>query len=53
VPEHYTDEHLQILSMLAEMFSDASLLEKLRSAGSSEQIYRLLGDWRPSGGASG
>jgi PTS system nitrogen regulatory IIA component len=44
VPEKSTEEHLQILSQLAERFSNPALLEKLRSEPSSEEIFRLLAD---------
>lgn len=44
VPQESTDEHLQILSLLAEKFSDAELLEKLRSEQSADAIYDLLAD---------
>jgi PTS system nitrogen regulatory IIA component len=49
VPEHYTDEHLQILSLLAEMFSDEGLLIRLRTAADGAQLHRLLVSWRPGG----
>jgi len=45
VPEHFTDEHLQILADLAELFSDQSLCERLRRASSSDEAYRILLDW--------
>ncbi len=47
VPEQYTDEHLVILSALAEMFSDTVMCARLRSARSSQEIYDLLLAWRP------
>lgn len=47
VPENSTEEHLQLLSQLAEMFSDPGLLEKLRNAGDSDTLYRIISDWRP------
>lgn len=50
VPEHFTEEHLQILARLAEMFSDGRLCARLREADSSEDIQRLLADWEPGGG---
>ena len=49
VPEQSTDEHLQLLAMLAEMFRDQELCQKLRKASSREELYRLLIHWRPSG----
>lgn len=42
VPVESTDEHLQLLAQLAEMFSDASLRERLREAESVKEIYELL-----------
>ncbi|HFD92485.1 MAG TPA: PTS sugar transporter subunit IIA [Gammaproteobacteria bacterium] len=47
VPEQYTDEHLVILSALAEMFSDTAMCARLRSARSSQEIHELLVTWRP------
>ena len=44
VPEHYTDEHLEILSGLASSFSDEALCHDLRSTGTSNELYdRLTG----------
>ncbi|BAU58549.1 PTS sugar transporter subunit IIA [Halorhodospira halochloris] len=48
VPEHFTDEHLQILAALAEMFSDPELCEKLRSPSSDDSLHEILRGWRPS-----
>ena len=42
VPIDSTDEHLQILSCLAEMFSDAALINRLRLRSSPEKIYEIL-----------
>lgn len=43
VPTESTDEHLQLLSVLAEGFSDESLRHQLRSPGlSSEAAFGLL-----------
>ena len=42
VPVDSTDEHLQILSCLAEMFSDAALINRLRLRSSPEKIYETL-----------
>lgn len=41
-PEHAADEHLQVLSQLAERFNEAAFLERLREEESGETIYRLL-----------
>jgi PTS system nitrogen regulatory IIA component len=42
VPEHSTEEHLQILSLLAEKFSDESLRTHLRQPISAETAFILL-----------
>jgi len=42
VPEESTDEHLNILSRLAEMFSDKDFLERLRSENEPENIFNML-----------
>jgi nitrogen PTS system EIIA component len=47
VPEQSTDEHLQILAMLAEMFSDHELCARLRAAKSKTEINTLLMNWQP------
>ena len=42
VPEDSTDEHLQTLSHLAEMFSNTETLEQLRSGSTADGIYKIL-----------
>jgi len=42
VPEDSTEEHLQILAKLAEMFSDTAILSKLRQSSSSTEMYSIL-----------
>ncbi len=42
VPKESTDEHLKILSQLAEKFSDTGFLDQLRTEKSEEAIYNLL-----------
>lgn len=49
VPEQSTEEHLQILSGLAEMFNDEEFCERLRAANTSETVLSLLRTWRPPG----
>lgn len=44
VPQESTDEHLQILSSLAQKFSNRELLDKLRSEESKSAIYELLAE---------
>ncbi len=47
VPEHATETHLQILSELAQMFSEPSAREALLNCTTVEQTYQLLIDWSP------
>jgi PTS system nitrogen regulatory IIA component len=42
VPEDSTEEHLQTLAKLAEMFSDTTTLNKLRQSSSSTEMYSIL-----------
>jgi PTS system nitrogen regulatory IIA component len=45
VPEESTDEHLQILARLAEMFSDKNFCAELRHASNNEQCHKLISNW--------
>lgn len=45
VPEHYTDEHLNILAGLAGMFNDEAFCQNLRSAENDEELYQRLVSW--------
>ena len=48
VPEHATEAHLEILSELAQMFSDADLREALaRDRTTSQAAHRLITEWSP------
>jgi PTS system nitrogen regulatory IIA component len=47
VPEKATDLHLQILSELAQMFSDKALREKLMSGTTAAEVHGLIRDWSP------
>ncbi len=42
VPEDSTNEHLQILATLAELFGDNSLLARLRVESEPEEIFKIL-----------
>jgi PTS system nitrogen regulatory IIA component len=44
VPEHFTQQHLQLLSELAERFADAGWREALRAAPDAAALRRLLLD---------
>lgn len=52
VPEHYTDEHLEILSGLASRFSDEGLCHNLRASRTSEELYKRLTGWQVTSQAS-
>ncbi|HQU14948.1 MAG: PTS sugar transporter subunit IIA [Chromatiales bacterium 21-64-14] len=45
VPEHSTNEHLQILARLATMFSDTELCASLRNCANRTQLVRHILDW--------
>jgi PTS system nitrogen regulatory IIA component len=49
VPEHATDRHLQILSELAQMFSERSFRERLAAARDRDEVHALIRDWQPAG----
>ncbi len=42
VPEHYTHQHLMLLSELAEIFSDAGIRDALRAANDSDALKQVL-----------
>jgi PTS system nitrogen regulatory IIA component len=46
VPEAATQKHLEILSEIAEMLSDASLREKLGSSTSAQDLHGLIANWQ-------
>lgn len=52
VPEHYTDEHLNILAELAGMFNNESFCQNLRSAKTDEELYHQLTSWGSASKAS-
>ena len=47
VPEKATEKHLQILSELAQMFSDKALREAMSQAGDADALYQLIAAWQP------
>jgi PTS system nitrogen regulatory IIA component len=47
VPEHATEAHLELLSELAQMFSDGSLREALVAAPDAQAAHRLITEWSP------
>lgn len=47
VPEESTEEHLQILASLAQMFSDRELCQQLRAAADPPALLKLIDGWVP------
>ena len=50
VPEAATQKHLEILSEIAELLSDASLRERIKTAPTAEQLHALIADWHSAQG---
>ena len=42
IPENATDEHLQILSSLAKIFSQAEICDSIRNADSCDDVARII-----------
>lgn len=47
VPEQATEQHLQILSELAQMFSDRALREQLGTADDPGALHQVITAWQP------
>jgi nitrogen PTS system EIIA component len=47
VPEKATDLHLQILSELAQMFSDKEMRAQLTALRDASEVQRLISEWEP------
>jgi len=47
VPEHANQRHLDILSELAEMFSDREMRAKLTAETDAETVCTLISTWQP------
>ncbi|MCW8853897.1 MAG: PTS sugar transporter subunit IIA [Gammaproteobacteria bacterium] len=52
VPEHHTDEHLQVLASLAGMFSDKNFCSELRQCNTDEALFKHLSGWSVASEAS-
>ena len=46
VPEHATEEHLQLLSELAQMFSERSFRDRLGAAVNADELLELFRAWK-------
>ena len=49
VPEQATDQHLQLLSELAQMFSERAFRDRIAAAGDAAALGNAFRDWRPHG----
>ncbi len=47
VPEQATEKHLEILSELAQMFSDRELREALSQVPDAAALQKLIANWQP------
>ena len=47
VPEKATDQHLMILSELAQMISNKSFREQLLHGRDAKEIHQLISEWTP------
>lgn len=47
VPEHATEEHLELLSELAELLSDRPIRDNLMQCEDPAQMHRILATWAP------
>lgn len=48
VPEHATEKHLEILSELAQMFSDRTLREAMMLAPDAPALHQIIYAWQPN-----
>ena len=44
VPEHFTDQHLNLLAQVAELFSHTEVCAELRAVSDSVQLYERLSE---------
>ena len=49
VPEHATEQHLQLLSELAQMFSDRAFRDELRAAENATSVHAVFANWQSTG----
>jgi PTS system nitrogen regulatory IIA component len=47
VPEHATEEHLELLSSLAEMLSESSMRQTLLGAAGAPELHAAFAGWVP------
>ncbi len=51
VPEASTEEHLQILAQLAEMFANETMAKQLRECNTAEALLNRFREWKTSDAA--
>jgi nitrogen PTS system EIIA component len=47
VPENATEEHLEILSEVAELLSDEGIRQTLLTSNDAQQLHKVLSTWAP------
>lgn len=47
VPENASEEHLELLSELAELLSDRTVRDQLMTSGDPAQVLKILSNWVP------
>lgn len=52
VPEAATQQHLEILSEIAELLSDSYLRDTLKSTTDATALHQLISNWQPSAPAA-
>src|SRR5574344_1220256 len=52
VPEAATQQHLEVLSEIAELLSNSTLRESLKSTTDAADLHALIANWQPSAAAS-
>ncbi len=48
IPDNVTQQHLEILSEIAEMFSDKGFRSELAEDGDTQSLYTKLVNWHPA-----
>jgi nitrogen PTS system EIIA component len=47
VPEHATEEHLELLSELAQMFGERSFREQVAMVADAAEVHQVFAAWQP------
>ena len=48
VPEQATEQHLELLSELAQMFSERAFRDRMASAPDAQAVWAAIRDWSPT-----